>query len=260
MSVLLEGTRLLYSGSCQQKNAKNARRSFLTSLLVDYLVGVALVLVGFALLGYFKVNADLLPAGLSVTEGADHLFPRYIAFHLPLGISGLVVAAMFAAAMSSVDSGVNSITAVVTTDYLDRFNISPKTEAGHVTMARVLAFGIGAIVVIGSTFLGKVSGNILEVTVRVGSLFAAPIFALFFFTFFVPFARPVGVFIGAVFGITTAVLTAFCGEFFGTDPVTGNPPISFMWITPAALLANIATGTIASILIHSVRRYTNPVR
>ena len=55
---------------------------------------------------------------------------------------------MFAAAMSSIDSGVNSVTAVVMTDFLDRFGWKPKTEKGHVRVARLLALGIGTIVVL----------------------------------------------------------------------------------------------------------------
>ena len=52
---------------------------------------------------------------------ADQFFPHFIANGLPTGLTGLVIAAMFAAAMSSLDSGVNSITAVVSTDFIERF-------------------------------------------------------------------------------------------------------------------------------------------
>jgi len=212
---------------------------------------------------------------MTIAKDADDLFPRYISYHLPMGVSGLVVAAMFAAAMSSIDSGVNSITAVVMTDYLDRFGLRPKTEKGHVRAAQALAFGVGAIAVFGSLFVGKVQGNISEITQKTTNLLVTPIFSLFFFALFVPFARTLGVWIGTICGILVALATAFSGPLiawlatehgvdpasFGTewievkDKTTGElvkavtDPISFQWIGPIALAVNIAVGCAVSYLM-----------
>ena len=191
----------------------------------------------------------MLPDGIGITTDADKIFPHFISFHLPVGVSGLVVAAMFAAAMSSVDSGVNSICAVVTSDFLDRFGHRPQTERGHLRVARWLAFGIGTIVILGSSFMELVPGNITAVTAKTTNLLVTPIFGLFFFALFVPFARPVGVVVGTVCGIATAVLIAFSGPIFGMNSETGEDPVSFMWISPTALLVNLAVGTLVSLAI-----------
>ncbi len=231
------------------KDVKAARCAYATQLITSVIVGVTLGLVGFALLGYFNAHPERLPADISLSENADKIFPHFIAFHLPIGISGLVVAAMFAAAMSSIDSGVNSITAVVMTDGLDRFRKKPISDRSHVLIARCLAFGIGAIVVLGSSAMGRVPGNITAVTTKTSNLLTTPIFALFFFALFVPFASPRGVWIGAICGTTTAVLIAFSGPIFGFVPGTDNvDPISFQWIAPAAIAVNIVTGCIGSLL------------
>jgi len=256
------------------RDASAARRAFATQLTVAVVVGLTLYIVGFALLGYFLRYPGQLPSGMSVETSADDLFPRYIAFHLPVGVSGLVVSAMFAAAMSSIDSGVNSITAVVLTDYLTRFGKGPKTEQGNVRFARVLAFSLGAIVVLGSSLMKYIPGNITAVTNKTVNLLTTPIFGLFFFALFVRFAKPLGVWIGAICSTITAALIAFSGPIvallarlgvdpatFGvelivnTDPATGRQwttaedPISFQWIGPAALLVNIAVGTAVSWLL-----------
>ena len=102
------------------EDARAARRSFLTQQVVGVVLGCSLWLAGLALLAFFQSQTTVLPSGVNIEENADKVFPHFIAFHLPPGISGLVVAAMFAAAMSSLDSGVNSITAVVTADFFDR--------------------------------------------------------------------------------------------------------------------------------------------
>jgi SSS family solute:Na+ symporter len=230
-------------------DVRAARRSYLTNLCVAALVVGTLCIVGFGLMAYVRDNPGVLPATMSLEENADSIFPRYIAYHLPMGVSGLVVAAMFAAAMSSIDSGVNSITAVVMTDFLDRFGLRPKTERGHVLFAKGLAFGIGAVVVIGSSFMQHVPGNITAVTSKTTNLLVTPIFALFFFALFVPFARPIGVIAGTVCGTATAFLIAFSGPIFGFDPVTGYDPVSFMWIGPVALVVNLAVGCVVSLLL-----------
>jgi SSS family solute:Na+ symporter len=231
------------------KDAAAARRSFATQMTISIIVPITLCLVGFALLGFFQAHPESLPKGMNLKTDADKIFPLFIAFHLPVGVSGLVVSAMFAAAMSSIDSGVNSITAVVMTDVLDRFGKKPETEREHVFIARLLAFGIGITVVVGSLFVGRIPGNITEVTNKTVNLMVPMIFSLFFFALFVPFSKPAAVWIGWACGMTVAVLIAFSGSIFGVDPVSNLPPVSFQWIGPASLAVNVVVGLVASLVI-----------
>jgi SSS family solute:Na+ symporter len=190
------------------ENATAARQAFKVQLLVGTIVSLTLAAVGFSLLGYFQKHS--LPADISIKTDADQIFPYFIGNILPPGVSGLVIAAMFAAAMSSIDSGVNSITAVVSTDFLDRFG---KTTSRRTNMW--LALAIGAIVVVSSSAMGLVPGNITSVTQKTTNLLVTPIFGLFFFAMFVPFARPLGVIVGCLTGTATALLVAFSGGLFG---------------------------------------------
>ena len=254
-----------------------ARRALATQLVVSVIVAITLGFVGFALLGYFEAHPDGLPKGMTLSGNADKAFPFYIAYHLPPGVSGLVVAAMFAAAMSSIDSGVNSITAVVVTDFLKRRpNVRTEVDGSHampsadnhakktspyatptdqdktaaesaddtIGTSKWMAFAIGAVVVVGSSFMGAIPGNITAVTNKTTNLLATPIFGLFFFALFVPFASVPGVIVGAICGTTTAFLIAFSG------PLTGSEvdPISFQWIAPAAIIVNIVSGCIGSLV------------
>lgn len=239
------------------RDAAAARRAFLTQLCVAAVVTTTLSVVGLALLGYFQAHPGLLPEGMGIEENADDIYPRFISFHLPAGVSGFVVAAMFAAAMSSIDSGVNSITAVVMTDLMERFGFHPKTEKGHVFAARCLAFGIGAAAMIGSSFMDAIPGNITSITGKTANLLVTPIFGLFFFAMFVPNVRTASVWVGWFFGVTTAVLVGFSGAIFGYNPETGYDPISFQWIAPAALLANLGSGLLVHWLLPRRQRGVN---
>lgn len=235
-------------------DARAARRAYATQLILGAVVTITLGLVGFALLGYFQAHPEAIPEGMNLTRNADKIFPHYIAYHLPVGVSGLVVAAMFAAAMSSIDSGVNSITAVVMTDLLDRFGWRPATEKGHVLAARSLAFGIGGTVIVGSMYMGHIPGNITAVTNKTVNLLTPHIFSLFVFALFIPFARPAAVWLGILCGLASAVLIAFSGPIFGFDPQTGYDPVSFLWVGPVSLAVNLAVGTLGSLVISRVRK------
>ncbi len=241
-------------------DAEAAKRSYLAQTLVASTVLFTLLFVGFALMGYFQARPDALPSRLNLATDGDQIFPRFIAFHLPIGIAGLVVSAMFAAAMSSLDSGVNSITAVVTTDFLERFGLMPKTRKGYVRLAQCLAFGLGAVVVVGSSYMGNVPGNITGMTQRTTNLLATPAFSLFFFALFCRFGKPAGAVVGAVYGITVGALIAFSGNFYsllqesaflGSSGVIDISPISFQWISPLSLLVNLAAGAALSKVIRT---------
>ncbi len=238
-------------------DARAARQAYLVNQIVGVTIVLVLWIVGFALMGLVRSHPDLLPAGMDIVRNGDSLFPYFIAHLLPPGISGLVAAAMLAAAMSSIDSGVNSITAVVNRDFLDRFGWFPSDPRTQARWAKILAFVIGAVIVGGSSYMGAVPGNIYAVAKKTSGLLMTPMFGLFFFAFFVPFARPAGVAAGAVAGITTAVLLAYSGPIFGMHPVTGEDPVSFIWIAPGALAVNLAVGLSVSYVLH-VRRNRIP--
>jgi len=234
------------------QDVKAARRSFLLNSLAGILVNVILALVAFSLLGYFEARPELLPPGI----GADRIFPHYIVHHLPIGISGLVVAGLFAAAMSSVDSGVNSLTAVVVTDFVGRFRRRTLSEIGRVRLSQALALVIGTIVVLGSSFLvGNVPGNFLEIAQRTLHLYVGAIFLLFFLSLFVPFSTAAGVIAGSLSALLTAASVAYWGTLDGIvqslgwvslSERTGIVDFSFQWILPVSLSVGLAAGCLVS--------------
>jgi SSS family solute:Na+ symporter len=197
-------------------------------------------------LGFFGAHPEFLPEGKTLAQAGDQIFPIFIADHLPPVVTGLVIAGLFAAAMSSIDSGVNSITAVVMTDLLGRFGRKPVTDAGQVRFSRWLAFGIGLTVVLLSSVVGRIPGNFMAITNKTVNLLSVPIALLFVFALFVPSASTVGVWIGAVASVGAAVLVAFSGAIFGVDPVTGWDPISFQHIPLVSLVAGLSAGWVGS--------------
>lgn len=246
-TATLAGDQVSVQRFMSTRDARAARKAIGIQLIISAIVGITLGLAGFAMLGYFNQNPDLLPAGFSLKDDADQVFPLFIAFHLPPVVSGLVTAGLLAAAMSSMDSGINSISAVVTTDFMDRLFHKPMTERAHIRFARWLAVIVGIIVLFGSMLVDLVPGNIMGVTQKTVNLLSVPIFCLFLFALFFKRASPVGVWIGWFFGTSAAILVAFSGPIFGYLE-DGRDPVSFQWIGPVALVVNVVIGLVFSTL------------
>lgn len=223
-------------------NVSSARSVLNYSLVANTIVQILLAVVGLALLGYFTANPALLAAGQSVVGDADKLLPRFIVVGLPMGASGLIVAGLMAAAMSSLSSGLNSCCTVVNTDLINRFRKTQDSDAAQVARAKFISVAIGVIVVALTFGVCHVRGNLLDIAFKVVNLFTAPLFGLFFMALFVPWATAPGTFIGAAVGI--AVVTSI--NFW--EDVTGAPGISIFWAMPLSLVAQIATGSLASLL------------
>jgi len=229
------------------RNVRSARRAYVISLVADALVMVLMAMLGLALAAYFRVHPELLAEGQTVANAADKLFPRFIVVGLPPGISGLVVAGLLAAAMSSVSSGVNSSCSVITADFIDRFGgnrSSGNRSSGNrssgdtrqVRRAKIVSLWVGVVVVALSLAVGTIEGNLFEVVNKVVNLFVAPLFVLFVMALFVPWANTSGTLVAVACSVAAAVAIAFF-QLAG---------LSFVWIMPVSLVVGVATGMAAS--------------
>jgi SSS family solute:Na+ symporter len=222
------------------KDARDARRSFIVNSMAVVVSSILLSLVGAALLGFFTRFPEALAPDMSIAKDADRLLPFFIAHYLPPGLSGLIVSAMLAAVMSSLDSGVNGVTAVVNRDLLARYNRLPATEAGRVRLLRIMTVVIGAVVILLGLLVKHVPGNIIDVTNKTASLVTTPIFGLFLMAWYMKKITPVAALLGTLSSITVAVLIGFW------DMLTDQAGLSFTFIGPSALIASLGIGWLVS--------------
>jgi len=103
------------------RNPKKARQVLGSSLLTGIIAGVILSVLGLSLLAFFRNNPHLLEDGQSLYSNADQLLPQHIITSLPDWVTGLFISGLMAAAMSSLSSGVNSSSALITEDFIKRF-------------------------------------------------------------------------------------------------------------------------------------------
>jgi Na+/proline symporter len=180
----------------------------------------------------------MLPENKTVLSAADGLLLHYIVNGLPVGFSGLVVAGLLAAAMSSLSSGLNSSCSVITVDWIDRFRKTRMRETDHIRLARSVSWAVGLIIVVLSFTPDLVHGNLLETTNKLVNLLTAPLFVLFFMAMFVPWATTFGTWLAGLASVAAAIVVAYTS-------LTG---LSFLWIMPGALVTGIVGGCVASVL------------
>lgn len=229
------------------KDVRAARTTLILSLAAAALAGIFLSTVGLALLAFFNSNPHLVADGQRVLSDADKLFPRYIAVGLPVGCSGLVMAGLLAASMSSLSSGVNSSCSVIIVDFIDRFRKRKDNELDHVMMAKWISILVGIAIVLLSTVIDMIHGNLLDLCFKTCNLLTAPLFGLFFMAMFVRWATGAGTLVGALFGVVVVFVISFWADLFQEH--TGIQGISILWAMPLSLLVQISVGTVASLVI-----------
>ncbi|WP_411029992.1 sodium:solute symporter family transporter [Spongiimicrobium sp. 3-5] len=125
------------------KNEKAAAKSMWISALVSIPVVIIFYFVGTALFLYYQQ----FPQDLNPTmEQTDAILPTFFITQLPVGVIGLVIAAIFAAAMSSLDSAMNSMSTVIITDFYKRFK--PKIPESR--LFKIAKYLVGILGVLGT--------------------------------------------------------------------------------------------------------------
>lgn len=237
-------------------DVKAARRMFNITLLMNLGSWLILAPLGFALLAYYRSHPELLADGMTTAANADQLFPRFIAVGLPVGISGLVVAGLLAAAMSSLSSGINSSAAVISVDYVSRARKREDGGSPRLVETQVISWCIGLIAVLLSMLAGYVEGNLLDVVYKIGNLLVSPLFVLFFMALFIKPATWPATFAAVVCSVTAAVLVAFGDIFaglFSSVPALANffqncADLGVLWIMPLSLAVGVTVGVAGSLI------------
>lgn len=123
------------------KDTKGTEKGLWLNGLLSIPIAFLFFGIGTALFVFFRQEPQLLNVGMSNT---DSIFPHYIMCRLPVGISGLLIAAIFAAAMSTLSSNINSSTTVMCEDFYTKIRKNC-TDAQKVRFARVSGIIVGTL-------------------------------------------------------------------------------------------------------------------
>ena len=185
---------------------QSARSAIWTGALFAVPASILFFFLGTALFVFYQN----FPDQLTTLEKPDQLLPWFIVREMPAGLGGLVIAGVFAAAMSSLDSSIHSITTAVTTDFFKRFR-PDREEKQWLSLARriVLILGIlgtASAMLISTLDLQELWSLFLDIT----GLFLGTLGGLFILGVFTRRTTPIHAWIGA---LASAAALAYCTFF-----------------------------------------------
>lgn len=204
------------------------RATVANSLFSVVIIGV-LTFIGLGLFAYHQAWPERLPDGLA----GDRIFPYYVIHALPQGISGLVIAGVFAAAMSSMDSGINSLSTVVVNDFVKPLRKEARPEDQDVRLARGLTVVFGGFATIVAFFAASI-GDIVKTSQTFLGLFSGPVLALFL----LGILTRRGSFAGWLIGVGVSIPT--------TIWIQNMTHVHFVYYFPYSFLTSLIVATVAS--------------
>ncbi|ARI76386.1 sodium:solute symporter [Halobacillus mangrovi] len=210
--------------------SKSIRESKLSLVLSGVLMipqMLLFLLIGVLLYIYYQYAGD------PNIENLNELFPRFVVNELPVGISGLIMAGVFAAAMSSLDSALNSLSAVSVRDFYSKFFKKNASEEHYLKASRYATVFWGIYATIFAFFAGNL-GPVIEAVNKVGSYFYGALLGVFILAIFTKRVNGTGAFIGVIAGmISVWAVTAF-GE------------ISWLWNNLVGAVVAVVVGYLVS--------------
>ncbi|MGP4082971.1 sodium:solute symporter [Pseudalkalibacillus sp. R45] len=135
-------------------------------------------------------------------EDLNELFPLFVVNELPAGISGLIMAGVFAAAMSSLDSALNSLSAVSIRDFYSKFMNKNASEKHYLKASRWVTVFWGIYATIFAFFASNL-GPVIEAVNKIGSYFYGALLGVFLLAIFTRRTNGTGAFAGILAGMVS---------------------------------------------------------
>jgi Na+/proline symporter len=162
--------------------------------------------------------------GDAAYSDVNYVFPTFITTHLPVGLVGLLIAAIFAAAMSSIAAELNALSAASTIDFYRR-HFRPGASDAHYLLASKLATGFWGIFAAITALYAANLGSLIEVVNRFGSFFYGSLLGVFVLAVGMRRSTAGGAFWGLIGGMASVAVVATL-----TD-------VSFMWHNVVGVVA-----------------------
>lgn len=137
----------------------------------------------------------------------NYVFPTFIVENMPMGVIGLIIAAIFAAAMSSISAELNALATATTIDFYRRLYKPDATDAETLRVGRISTFVWGIFACVVAIYATNL-GSLIEVVNKFGSFFYGSLLGVFVLAFAVKRARARGAFFGLLFGIASVAVAS----------------------------------------------------
>ncbi len=178
------------------RDQKLAARAIWTNAILAVPASLIFFGIGSALFAFYHSHPDRLDPSITT----DQVFPLFIATEMPIGLAGLIVAAIFAAAQSTVSTSMNSTATAIVTDFMRPFDAC-RTERGYLNAARLITFVMGVLgTLLGLIFVDPEIKSLFDAFIKVIGLFMGVLGGLFVLGVMTRRANATGALVGALIG------------------------------------------------------------
>lgn len=164
----------------------------------------------------------------------NYVFPMFIIRNMPIGIIGLLIAAIFAAAMSSISSELNALATASTIDFYKRHFKKDGTDRDYVMFGRFATFVWGIFACIVAIYATNL-GSLIEVVNKFGSYFYGSLLGVFILAIVIKRARARGAFFGLLIGMASVGIAS------------NYTDIEFLWFNVVGAVVTVAAGYLISL-------------
>ena len=154
---------------------KEAKRSLWIAMAIYVPLTIVFLYIGTSLFAFYSSDANVL--GDAIVKG-DQVFPYFIATEVPVGLKGLIIAAIMAASMSTVDSALNSSATVLFMDFYKKYVNPEATEKTNLNFLRITTVVWGALGVLFALLLINAE-SALDIWWQISGIFGGGILGLF---------------------------------------------------------------------------------
>ena len=237
-------------------NQKLAARAIWTNAILCIPASLIFFGMGTALFAYYHSHPDKLDPTITT----DQIFPLFIATEMPIGLAGLIVAGIFAAAQSTVSTSMNSTATAIVTDFMRPFDAC-RSERSYLNAARLITFVMGVLgTLLGLIFVDPEIKSLFDAFLKVIGLFMGVLGGLFVLGVMTRRANAggalAGAFIGAAVMFSLWKFTNVNGYIYTTSGIATCFIAGYL----TSLLLPRPSNDLSGLTIYTRRKEDNPAK
>ncbi|MFP4367750.1 MAG: sodium:solute symporter [bacterium] len=234
------------------RNEKEAISSALGGGLLYVPVSLLFFLIGTGLFVYYQVYSEALPTEFLEAGMSDSIFPYFIVNVLPAGLTGLLIASIFAAGMSTISTSLNSSATVILNDFFKRMK-SAGNEKESVKVLYLSSVVISILGIIISFYIIRVE-SALDIWWNLAGIFSGGMLGIFLLGYFTRKVKNVAAMIGVVLGLLVIIWMSLSPVYFTGDlEKFQNPLHSYMTIVVGTMVI-FFTGLLLTVIMNKTTR------
>jgi SSS family transporter len=251
LTMASHGTdQLMVQRMLAARNLRESRLALLSSGVVIFVQFTLFLFIGVGLYVFYGLHPTTFTS-------SDRIFPTFIVREMPIGVAGLLVAAILAAAMSNLSAALNSLSSTTVVDFYMHWR--PKADDRErmiISRASTVMWALVLFAVAVYSVVAGGKGHVVEVGLSIASVAYGALLGVFLLGTLTQYATQVGAIVGMVCGFALNLFMWLTPGTIRIGPVT-IPHIAFTWYVLIGSITTFALGTAASFMLPGSRRRRN---